>query len=274
MKVIDAHQHFWVLGKFDYAWLKPDLSVIYRDFLPDDYLPLIQVAGVEQSVLVQADSSIAETDWLLALCGECPQIAGVVGWVDLTSPGLGRDLERLAQNRCFKGVRPSLPALNGDRQILDEGLRLLARHNLSCDVLLKPAVYRNVFDLARRHPGLVFVLDHLAGVEVTPGGHRDWAEALRPLANLPNVVMKLSGYLTAADHPLLPEALQPYIHIALEQFSAGRLMFGSDWPVCTLGGSYKQAVELLTVTTASLTGSEKTALWGGTAQRVYRLAGP
>lgn len=273
MKIIDAHQHFWKLGGFAYAWLSPGLSAIYRDFLPADLFPLMSLSGVEQSVLVQADSSLEETAWMLALCEQHPQIAGVVGWVDLASPDLAADLERLAENPRLRGVRPALPPLESDWGFLDEALSLLARHHLSCDLLLHPEVYHRVLDLARRHSNLIFVLDHLAGARLTDHGHREWGAVLHPLACLPNVVMKLSGYLTAAaTSPLAQQVLQPYITIALEQFGADRLMFGSDWPVCTLGGSYELAVELLSLTTGSLTENENADLWGGTAQRVYRLA--
>jgi L-fuconolactonase len=278
MITIDSHQHYWQLQRFDYGWIPRDNAVLNRDYVPADLWPQMQAAGVERSVFVHASWGPEEVAWMLELSAQYPYIAGVVGSLDLLQPDIDETLARFTRHPRFKGVRVHLPAAEQDRAGMDAGLHAVVRHNLSCDILLNPAHLPQVMQTLARHPDVRFVLDHLACSRVTPGGQAAFKAALQLLAYLPNANMKLSGYLTSSQPALKSLAqtealnmLQPYIDAALEVFGPQRLMFGSDWPVCTQQGTYAGAVSLLKSATANLSESEQSAIWSGTATRVYCL---
>jgi L-fuconolactonase len=269
---IDAHQHYWQIGRFAYSWLTPALSVIYRDFLPPDVLPQMEAAGIQRSVVIQADSSIAEITWLLELAEKYPTITGIVGWVDLAAPELGETLLEFRKYPCFKGVRPNRPDSEQAIASILPGLKQLARLGLTCDLLCSPQNLRMVEKLVTQAPDIQFVIDHLAGWTVVPGGAAAWKNALSPLASQPNVSLKVSGYVAyARPKPPLPETLRPYIEASLELFGADRLLFGSDWPVCTMGGAYAKTATLIQHCISSLSASEQAAIWGGNAARIYAI---
>ena len=267
--VIDTHQHYWQLNRFDYGWLTPDNSVLYRDYEPDDLWPDMHAAGVDAGVMVQAHNSVDEARWALALADCYPHLAGVVGWVDLAAPDAPSVLAELDQHPRFKGVRLNLPAEGG---ALDRGLDALATLDLSCDLLLSPDRIGIATDLARGHSGTRFVLNHFGGFRLTPNGQAEWRQRMLALAELPNVALKLSGYLTAAvPRPLQAETLQAYVASAIGLFGASRLMYGSDWPVCLQAGRYADGLNLLRAATSTFCVAEQEAIWGETAARVYRL---
>jgi L-fuconolactonase len=268
---IDAHQHVWDMKRFRYSWLTPDSPVLYRNRLPDDVLPEMQKAGIEAAVLVQADGSVEEAYWLLELAGKYNHISGVVGWADLAAPDLPAILAALTAYPGFKGVRPSIDA----RQDMDElrpGLQILDQYRLACDLLISPEQLHDYLRLLSDYPNITFVFDHLANSFGAPGDINTWKDWLKPVAALPNTVMKVSGYLTAAKtKPLTPQVLRPYVITGLELFGSTRLLYGSDWPVCTLAGSYADTVAILRSVTAELSVQEQEDIWGKTATRVYQL---
>ncbi len=269
---IDTHQHFWQLDRFAYSWLTPELKVLYRDFLPAEFLPQMAAAGIQRSLLVQANSSTAETAWLLELANLHPTIAGVVGWVDLAAGELEKTLTAFQEAHKFKGVRPDTPESDLASESMLPGLRLLGCLGLTCDLLCNPKSLKIIQALVGQAPGTQFIVDHLGGGTIIPGGSDEWKNAMQPLARLPNVALKLSGYLAYAHpRPPLLATLRPYIAAALELFGAERLLFGSDWPVCTQGGAYMDAVNLLQPILSELSQSEQTAIWGGNAARIYHL---
>lgn len=272
--VIDAHQHYYQLANFDYSWISPSARELYQDRMPGDIYPQMRAAGVDQVVLVQAAQNVAESRWMLDLAARTDQIVGVVGWVNLATAPVAETVAEFAANPLLKGFRPPMPGPDADWSLLDGGLRALAAHNLACDLLPSSAAawVRNA-ELADRHPDVTFALDHLARpAAIRPGSHAAWKEGVAPLAARPNMVMKLSGYLSLAEpKPVAFETVLPFFEIALELFGADRLMFATDWPVCTLGGRYADSVNLLRTFTQTLSQSEQSAIWGGTAARVYRL---
>ena len=270
---IDAHQHNWRLDLFRYPWIKPG-AAFHRDYLPEDGKALMDAAGVNTCVLVEADAGDppGEIDWLLGLAARHPHIAGVVGRADLLSPGDEAALARAAPNPHFKGVRTWTPP-HTDWDALADRMRLLAGLGLSCDLLLNAETLPHAARLIARNPGVTYVIDHFANPKMRAGGADMWAEMMKPLAALPNTVMKVSGYLTAAaETPLTLDVLRPYFEAALALFGADRLLYGSDWPVCTRdGGAYADTVALLRALVAPLSPAEQAAIANGTATRVYRL---
>lgn len=267
--IVDAHQHYWQLSRFDYGWIAPDNAVLRRDYAPADVWPAMRAAGVQVGVVVQAHNSVDEARWLLTLADQNAHLAGVVGWVDPAAPDAPALLADLARHPRFKGVRWQ-PA--GDRRAITRRLSALAELGLSCDLLMRPDDVESVVALARSHPRVVFVLDHFAGFRLAPGAHEAWRRRVQPLADLPGVVLKVSGYLTAAEpRPVQVETLAGYIAAAVDVFGAGRLMYGSDWPVCLQAGRYADTVDLLREATVSLSPLAQELIRAGTATRVYRL---
>jgi L-fuconolactonase len=276
MNTVDSHQHYWQLDRFDYSWIPSENHVLHQDRFPADLRPQMNTAGIERSVVVQAANTSDEIPWLFGLCDQHPYIAGVVGYVDLAARSAATAIHSFARDQRFKGVRLHLPFDPRDRALIDDSLRALATRNLACDLLLSPASLQQAINLAYTYPDLVFVLDHLAGARIVPGVDLDFASVLQPFASLTNTVMKVSGYLTSAGGaPLqaISRTLQPYLDAALDIFGPHRLMFGSDWPVCTQQGAYADAVNTLHTLTLALSSDEQAAIWGDTATRVYRLAG-
>jgi L-fuconolactonase len=274
---VDAHHHFWQLDRFKYPWMGgDDLKPIRRNFLPGDLQPLLARQKLDRSVLVQTISSLDETRWFLKLAAEQRFIGGVVGWVDLTDPMLDRTLDELVANPRFVGVRHQVHDEPDDRWLLRpnvaRGLSRLAARKIPYDLLLRPRHLAAATEVARVHPELPLVLDHIAKPAIAERGWDDWAQPLVQLAAHPNVSCKLSGMITEAKWDRWqPNDLTPYIDHALECFGPGRLMFGSDWPVCLLAGSYERVVEALETNLATLSKKEQSAIFGETATRVYGL---
>ena len=269
MMAIDAHQHYWQLQNFTYAWHQQvNRSEMHRDYLPADILPQMQAAGIQYSVLIEADNSLAETIWMLELAQRFPHIAGVVGWVDLAAPDVEATLDQLARDPLFRGIR----LMTDEWQPLSHGLRALAERNFTCDVLPRKGRLPGVVEMLRAHPETRFVVNHLAGQALIPGGVAPWTEQLRPLAELPNVWMKFSAIQGLAEpKPISVETLKPYLSSALALFGAHRLLFASDWPVSTLHGSYADCIAVMRAATASLSEEEQAWIWGQTATKTYGL---
>jgi L-fuconolactonase len=274
---VDAHQHFWKVERGDYGWLTPDLGVLYRDYLPADLQPHLDALKVDKTVLVQAAPTVEETDFLLDLYDETPFVAGVVGWLDLESPQFPEQLERYRQRPGFLGVRPMLQDLPDDRWILRpqvlENLTCLAAAELPLDLLVKPRHLPVVLELLESLPELRAVVDHAAKPFIAQGLLEPWREQMSRIAAFPRVMCKLSGLITEADHQnWQTDHLRPYVHHAVQAFGADRVMFGSDWPVCLLAGSYRDVHDaLVKALPDGLSAAEWEAVFGENAVRFYRL---
>jgi L-fuconolactonase len=271
---VDAHQHYWQLARFAYGWNRQiNLPEMLRDYMPPDILPQMQACGIQYSVVIQADNSVAETRWLLELARDYPHIAGVVGWVDLAAADAGETLDHLAGYPLFKGIRlMPLPQDEAGWQSLGGGLRALAARNFTCDLLPDEATLPAAIEAMRTHPETRFVINHFAGLPLTPGGIASWTAQMRPLAALPNVFLKCSAIQGLADPPPITAAtLRPYLDSVLALFGAERLLFGSDWPVSTLSGPYAECIQVMREVTAALSDDEQAWLWGKTAAMTYRL---
>ena len=273
---IDAHQHFWTYNARDYGWMGRGLEALRRDCLPPDLAPLLEGAGIEGTVAVQARQTAQESDWLLALADQHPFIFGVVGWVDLCSARVEEDLARLARHRKFRGVRHILHDEPDDRFMLREdfrrGLGELQKFGLTYDLLLFPRHLPVACELVAGFPNQPFVLDHLAKPPIKDGRLEPWANDLRKLAAFPNVYCKISGMVTEADwQRWKAKDFAPYLDVVFECFGSGRLMVGSDWPVATLAASYAQVMHLTGDYIARLSSDEQAVVWGANAQRFYGL---
>lgn len=277
---IDAHQHFWRYEPRDCGWIGEPLAALRRDFLPADAAPLLAACGLDGCVAVQARASLAESDRLLALAAAHPFVRGVVGWVDLCDPAVADVLARLAAHPRFCGVRHLVQDEPDDSFLLREdflrGARRLAAFDLAYDVLVYPRQLPAAIAFADRVPELRLVLDHLGKPPLRAGagdGALDsWAAGLRELGRREHVACKLSGLVTEADwRAWRPAQLVPCLDLALEIFGPARLLFGSDWPVCTLAGAYEAVFALVDDWSAALAPAERAALFGGNAARCYGL---
>ncbi|GGU79222.1 amidohydrolase [Streptomyces albospinus] len=272
---IDAHHHLWDLTRRDQPWMDgPWADPIRRSYALSDLAPQLTAHGVDGTVLVQSSSSYEETAELLAVAaGEGP-VRGVVGWADLTDAGLPDTLAKPPAG--LVGIRHQVqdepdPDWLG-RPDVRRGLGALAAVGLVYDLLVTPrelpAAQRAVADL----PELAFVLDHAAKPAVAHGDWQPWADAVAALGRLPNVSCKLSGLVTEADWTAWrPQQILPYARHVLDVFGPDRVMFGSDWPVCTLAADYEDVLALAESATGHLTAGERAAVFGETAGRVYGI---
>jgi L-fuconolactonase len=254
---IDSHQHFWDLGRFHYSWMPPPPSRIHRNFLPENLAPLLDLNRFDGSVLVQANTLLEESRWLLELASANPFILGVVGWADLTSPQLGAALDEFQRHPRFKGVLG--------------GLREVARRGLPYDLLLRPQHLPLVPRLAEAVPELRMVIDHIAKPPIAAGWTESWARDMERAAELPRVSCKLSGMITEAAPNWAPSDLRPYVLFILERFGPDRLMYGSDWPVCLLAGNFKRALAAFTQALAPVPTPVRNKIMGETACAFYGL---
>lgn len=277
---IDAHQHYWKLDRGDYGWLTPESGPIYRDYLPPDLKPHLDQCGIGRTVAVQAAPTVDETRFLLSLADQWGSIAGVVGWLDLESSTFERDLEELCAHPKFKGIRPMIQDLPKDDWIIQprvlDALKFVAEKGIAFDFLTYPRHLPLVVQVLEQVPGLRSVIDHISKPPIARGQLQPWADRLKEVAMHPNVYCKLSGMITEADHKnWKPEDLKPFVDHALEVFGPERVMYGSDWPVCLLAGSYEQVYRTLAnLLEGRLDAAEEAAVFGGNAARFYRLYNP
>ena len=280
MRIVDAHHHLWDLSVRDQDWITGDeLASLRRDFLLDEYAALSQSAGVSASVVVQTVTVPEETPELLALAADSPLIAGVVGWTDLTSPDVADQIKALTD-------RPGGDKLVGIRhQVQSEpdphwltrpeairGLEIIAEAGLVYDLVITPIQLIAAAGAAEAVPDLVFILDHLGKPPIATGILEPWRRTLMRFAALPNTVCKLSGLVTEADWQRWKFAdLRPYAETVLDAFGPDRLMFGSDWPVCTLAAEYADVLDAALDFTVMLSPDERAAVFAKTATRVYGL---
>lgn len=273
---VDSHQHFWVYDPAQYGWMGSGMEVIQRDFLPPDLEVEIKAAGVDRVVSVQARQTLQETEWLLELASRFDFIAGAVGWIPLASPTVREDLQRLCEHDRLKGVRHVLQDEPDERCMLKEdfnrGVGLLREFGLVYDILIFERHLPQTLEFVDRHPNQVFVLDHVAKPRIREGLISPWRENVLELARRDHVYCKISGMVTEADWTAFTEQdLLPYLEVVLDAFGPGRLMFGSDWPVCLLACGYRQWAEIVRKFCRRLSPSERSQIEGRTAIEAYRL---
>lgn len=281
MTIIDAHHHLWDLDVRDQEWITgSELAPLRRSFVLADLQKEARDAGVTATVLVQTVAVPEETPEFLSSAAGSDLIAAVVGWTDLTAPGIRDELARLCSlpgGEFLRGIRHQVQG-EADPDWLTRpevlrGLRAVAEAGLVYDLVVLPRQLPAATRAAAAVPGLTFVLDHLGKPPIASGRRRPWTGHVRDLAALPNTVCKLSGMTTEADwRTWTVDGLRPYADTVIEAFGPRRLMFGSDWPVSTLAAGYSEVVAATRELTAALGAAERDEVWSGTARRVYRMA--
>jgi L-fuconolactonase len=278
MNIIDAHQHYWQTARFAYAWARQGLPALDRDFLPQELEPQLAAAGVSGTVLVQVLHTEDETRWMLDLAARHPSIAGVVGWVDLTRPpeAIHASLDVLSADPHFVGIRHLVHDEPDDdwlaRDDVVRGLGVLEERDVPFDLLLRPQHLRHVPSLSERLPRLRMIIDHLAKPYIREHRLEPWTAEIVAAAENPNVWCKVSGMVTEADHERwTADDLAPYVEVVLGGFGATRLMFGSDWPVCTLAGTYERVIGALGLVLAAVDAATRAAIFESAARTFYRL---
>ena len=274
---IDAHQHFWRYNLAEYGWIDESMLSIRRDFLPADLEPELKRAGFDGSIAVQARQTLEETRWLLTLADSSPFVLGVIGWVDLRSTNVRRELEELSSHPKLLGVRHIVQSESDDRFLLQpdflRGVGLLDEFGLTYDSLIYPKHLPVTREFVAQFPRQRFVLDHLAKPLIKSGSVHPWDSDIGELAKFKNVFCKISGLITEADwKSWKPEHMTPYLEIALDGFGPERLMIGSDWPVSTVAGSYSEVMKLVEDFLARYPDRVRNAVFGGTAETFWKLA--
>jgi L-fuconolactonase len=278
--VVDAHHHFWTPSRYDYYWMAgPELDPIRRPFTPDDLRPLLAAAGVDYTVLVQTVPSVAETREFMAIAAAVPFVAGVVGWVDLTDPGVADTLAELQaqpDGETLVGIRHMVHDEADAEWLLrpdvQRGLAAVRDAGLAYDFLVRPRELPAALATARAFPDLRFVIDHIAKPPIASGEIDAWSALLEPFRGLTHVTCKLSGMITEADWTnWTPDDLKPYVERTADIFGPERVMYGSDWPVCLLAGSYGEVKAALEEALPPLSLDEWAEVFGGNAIRFYEL---
>ena len=273
---LDSHQHFWSYDAAQYPWI-PAGSALHRDWLPNDLAPLLSAAGLDGCIAVQARQIVEESRWLLTLADHAPIIKGVVGWVDLRSERVEEQLAELAPNKKFRGVRHVVQDEPDDRFMLGadflRGIGKLKAFGMTYDILIFPKQLPAAIELVAKFPAQPFVLDHIAKPLIKDGTLEPWSAQIRELAKAPNLTCKVSGMVTEAKHGAWKaDDFRPYLDVVFEAFGPERLMYGSDWPVCLLSGSYAQTFGLVDDYTRALSAAQRDAFFGGNTARFYGVA--
>lgn len=274
---IDAHQHFWSVARGDYPWMPKAPDILQRDYGPDDLTPLLEVARLDATVLIQAAPTEDETHFMIDVAASAPMVAGIVGWVDLAAPDATEAVGRMMAKPKVVGLRPMLQDIEQTDWILDPvcepGLRALAEAGGVFDAL-GLVRHLEVLDIfAARHPDLSVVLDHGMKPDIAGKGFTAWAPGMERLARHGHVTCKLSGFLTEAAPGAGPQELSPYVAHLLDVFGPDRLIFGSDWPVMTASGqSYADWMGHVDALISDLGADDQVAIMGGNATRVYDLS--
>jgi L-fuconolactonase len=274
---IDTHQHFWRYNTAQYLWMGENMGSLRRDYLPGHLAPLLKSAGIDGTVAVQARQQLEESYWLLELANQNPFIKGVVGWVDLCNPKVTEQLEKLAPHTKFRGVRHVIHDEPDDRFMMREdfrrGLSQLNKHGLTYDLLLFPRHLPVACELLKLFPEQQFVLDHIAKPLIKERKLKPWRTDIRRLAKFTNVYCKVSGLVTEAHWTHWNRAdFRPYLDVVFESFRTKRIMIGSDWPVCTLAGTYTEVVQVFCDYVTQLSETEQADVWCNNAQGFYGVA--
>jgi L-fucono-1,5-lactonase len=274
---IDSHQHFWKISRNDYPWMNPSDPILYRDYMPEDLAPHRAQHKIDRTILVQAAPTIAETDFLLDLAQKHDSVAGVVGWLPLDSPDFPEQFARYREKKKFASIRPMLQDLPEDDYILNpsvlKSLKLIAEHDFPFEFLTYTRHLPHVLQALEKVPNLHAVVDHISKPEIKVQKMEPWKSLIRRIAQNPNIYCKLSGMITEADHQhWTPGHLRPYVDHVVDCFGFARVMFGSDWPVCLLAGTYDRVIDALeTILRPVLNPTSEAAVYGANAAKFYKI---
>jgi L-fuconolactonase len=275
---IDAHQHFWIYDQKEYSWINDEMSILKRDFLPDNLKREIVSIGFDGSIAVQARQTIDETEWLLELAEQNDIIKGVVGWLDIRSQKFKHQLQKYAKRTKLVGIRHVVQDEADDRFMLRsefiEGIRELENYDLVYEILIFEDQLPAAVDLVSRFPNHRFVLDHIGKPKISYTLLEPWKSLISELAEFPGVYCKVSGLVTEADWKnWQTEDFRPYLDTVFEAFGADRILYGSDWPVCTVAASYKDVFDIVNSYIEQFSPDDQNNILGENTVRLYRLEG-
>jgi len=277
MQRIDAHQHFWQFDPVRDSWITEEMSVIRRDFLPADLRPILDRNEMDGTVLVQTCQAESDNRFMLQLAQENNWIKGIVGWIDLQAMNVEDRLKYYKENHPkMKGFRHVLQAEPDEQFMLKDsfkrGIGLLNKYGFSYDILIYPNHIKYASQLVAEFPDQKFVVDHLAKPYIKAQMIDVWKRDMEELAGHPNVYCKVSGMLAEADwYAWKTEDFRPYFDVVFKAFGTQRLLYGSDWPVCMLGGGYNRAIEILQIYLSRFSQQEQDLFFGGNAVNFYNL---
>ena len=278
MPLVDTHQHLWDLNRFPYSWTN-GIPALHRSFLLDDYASAAAGLGIAKTVFVECDVDephlLAEARHLQALAERHPLIAGIVASGRPERDGFRSHLEELARLPKVRGVRRVLhtqpDALSAEPRFA-ENLRLLPEFGFTFDLCVLARQLPAGIDLVRRCPQVTFILDHCGVPDVKGRALDPWREHIRTLAALPNVACKLSGLIAYADPARWTvDDLRPWVEHVVECFGWDRVVWGGDWPVCTLAAPLARWVEATRLLTRGATAVQRAQLFHRNAERIYRV---
>jgi L-fuconolactonase len=275
--VIDAHHHFWDPDNATYPWMTGPYEPLRRKYAPGDLAPELEACGVDATIVVQSRHDLGETRQLLSIAAGTPWIEGVVGWVDLTDPDVSSTITSMREEAAgsyLVGIRHLVHDEPDEEWLLRPdvtiGLQAVEDAGLTFDLLVRSREIPSAVQVARRFPGLRFILDHLGKPLVSTGDLEPWTSLVSGFRELDNVSCKVSGLVTEAVWTSWEQSdLAPYVRTALDVFGSDRLMFGSDWPVCLMAGTYLEVYEAAVTTLRDLLGNDLESVLGGCAARVY-----
>lgn len=276
MQRIDAHQHFWKFDPVKDSWITEEMAVIRRDFGPEDLQPLLVDAGIDGTIVVQADQSYHENDFHLAHANKYDFIKGIVGWVDLQAENVQEKLEYYSTIKKMKGFRHVLQG-EKDRALMlkpafTRGIGYLQRFNFTYDILIYTDQLQYAKELVAAFPEQLFIIDHLAKPQVKDRNIDQWKKDMRAIAGYENVYCKISGMVTEADWKnWKKEDFHPYLDVVVNAFGAKRILFGSDWPVCLVAASYTAMLGIVKDYFSSFTQREQDLFFGGNASVFYHV---
>lgn len=273
---IDAHQHFWKFDPVRDSWITDEMKVIQRDFLPDDLAPILETNGINGCLAVQASQTEEETDFLIELASNHDFIKGVVGWVDLRSNDIDYRLAHYASFAKVKGFRHVVQGESDSEFMLrpqfKAGITALESYNFTYDILIYHYQLEQAIQLVKLFPEQRFVLDHIAKPDIKSGEYATWQTNIKKLALHTNVYCKISGMVTEADWNKWTTAdFKVYLDTVVKAFGTDRIMYGSDWPVCTVAASYEQQIGIVNDYFNPFSTLEKRNIMGGNATRFYGL---
>ena len=274
--ILDAHQHFWKYNKEKHSWINDEMSVIRRDFLPEDLKPVYKQNGIEGCIAVQADQSLNENEFLLNLAQKNTFINGVIGWVDFQDTEIEKYLEKYDDTSLMKGYRHVVQGETDSmfllRQSFLNGIKQLEKRELVYEILVFPHQLPSVLEFVKLFPKQQFVIDHIAKPYIKSGYIDAWALMMQAIAKYENVSCKISGIITEADYKKWNiQDLIPYMNIVLEAFGTKRIMYGSDWPVCLVAGNYTQVLNVAKKFSEQLSKEEQNDFFYHNAQKIYQL---
>lgn len=273
---IDAHQHFWYYNPKKHDWIDSTMSAIQKDFLPKDLAKVFKKNGIDGCISVQADQTEAETEFLLALAEEYDFIKGVVGWVDLRATNLEERLEYFTQFPKLKGFRHVVQNEPDPKFMLQKafqyGLGCLERYGFTYDILIFPTQLAAALETVKKFPNQKFVIDHIAKPSIKKGTIGEWETHMRAIGAQPNAWCKISGMVTEADLKNWKyDDFVPYLEVIFDAFTNDRIMYGSDWPVCLLGGNYRKIKNIVEQYTSKFSSAESNRFWGENALNFYNI---